>query len=262
MIFDLHNDFPTALGCAELADYISRNSSLATVTAAVWTDGLSGRRSDRVREIIVSLRRAGHTGPIAIEDIGFIAEEKTDFDLSGLFYCSLTWNFNNAFAGGALDDGELTATGKAMIGRINAAGCVLDAAHLNKKSFYQAAEVTEKIMVSHTGFNEHPRSLDDRQIRLLVERKALIGLSCVASFSGAHDPRTFVEVIDLFVQKYGADCLGLGTDFLGSDDIPDGLNGYERIEALAEMFKRRGYAQSDIDAIFYRNAQTFYLNRG
>ena len=254
MLFDLHNDFATRFLNADYCKFRSTN----IVTAAIWTSELSDAKS-RVNDITRRLKEAGHAH-IAIEDIGFTAhgEGYKQFDFSTYFYCSLTWNYNNAFAGGALDDGRLTPIGKCAIKAIEDGGCCIDLAHLNKKSFYDALDSAKNVLCSHTGFNRHPRSLDEGQIKALVERNAVIGLCTVQAFSDAHSAILFADVIDRFVQKYGCDNLALGTDFNGSDDIPDDINDYDKLLNVHDILINRGYSQSDVNKIFFENANTLY----
>ena len=254
MLFDLHNDFATRFLNADYSKFLSTN----IVTAAIWTSELSDAES-RVNDITRRLKEAGHA-PIAIEDIGFTAhgEVYKHFDFSMYFYCSLTWNYNNAFAGGALDDGRLTPIGKCAIKAIEDNGCYIDLAHLNKISFYSVLDCARNVLCSHTGFNDHPRSLDEGQIKALAERNAVIGLCTVQAFTEAHSAIRFADVIDRFVQKYGCGNLALGTDFNGSDDIPIDINDYDKLLNVRELLVSRGYSQSDVNKIFFENANTLY----
>lgn len=132
MIFDLHNDYPTALAEREIGGYAKATDG-ATIVAAIFTGEFE---PSGAAKMVKTLRTRLAGVPTAIEDMGFAADEKTlcKFDFRGLMYCSLTWNYNNAFAGGALDDGVLTALGRRAIGLMNGR-CAVDLAHLNKKAF-------------------------------------------------------------------------------------------------------------------------------
>lgn len=263
MLFDLHNDFPTALDYGKYSEYLSDKCDIAKITAVIWTSAFDRNALAVVTDLTSKLSALPGTIPIALEDIGFSAERDIykSFDFSRYLYCSLTWNNNNAFAGGAMDDGMLTRDGRLAVQAINACGCAVDLAHLNKNSFYAVLDVAEFVLCSHTGFNNHPRSLDDGMIRALTDRNALIGLCAVTAFTDAKDARAFSDVIDRFVQKYGIDCLALGTDFMGSDDIPKDMASYEDVAAAVDMLKSRGYTRGDIDKILYKNALRFYNRR-
>lgn len=256
MIFDLHNDFPTVLPSSEFARYVANSD--AVVTAAIWTTELENP-IDFIDDTALKLKDLGV--PIAIEDIGFLCDVGGEivekFDFSRFLYCSLTWNDKNGFAGGATDDGRLTRAGKKMIERMNGA-CAVDLAHIGKSAFYDALDAARRPICSHTGFVENARCLDEGQITALVRRKAPIGLCAVRRFSGAKTAIEFAETIDKFVTRYGIDCLCLGTDFFGSDDLPPDLNEYSHFSAVAAELRRSGYAENDIDDIFYLNAKRFY----
>lgn len=257
MLFDLHNDFPTRFLNADYFRYVSKSNSI--VTAVIWTSEFADDAECKVNDITESLSAIGHM-PIAIEDIGFSAngEKFRNFDFSRYLYCSLTWNYNTAFAGGAFDDGRLTELGKSAICVIEDSGCYIDLAHLNKKSFYDVLDCAKNVLCSHTGFNNHQRSLDSQQINALAERKAVIGLCAVRAFTDAHSAQEFANVIDAFVQKHGCDCLALGTDFNGSDDIPDDIDDYDKLLNVRDILYRRGYDKKSVNKIFFDNANTLY----
>lgn len=263
MIFDLHNDYPTRLDSSDYPEYLQKCGVEAMITAVIWTSAFGKDALAVVTNISSRLEKPSETIPIAIEDIGFTAERDIyrTFDFSKYLYCSLTWNSNNGFAGGALDDGTLTHDGELVIERINESGCVVDLAHLNKKSFYAVLDRAKLSVCSHTGFNSHPRSLDDGMIRALVDRRSLIGLCAVTAFTGAKSAKCFADVIDGFVQKYGSECLALGTDFMGSDDIPKDISTYSQVITTVQTLKSRGYADEVINDILYRNASSFYDRR-
>ncbi|MCM1367390.1 MAG: membrane dipeptidase [Roseburia sp.] len=260
MIFDLHNDFPTAFSPREYRKYLD-GCGKNTVTAAIWTSDFDKDTArGTVDAITNSLRSCGKNRAvhIAIEDLGFLTDaERFEFDFSPYIYCSLTWNYNNRFAGGALDDGDLTRLGKDVIELMNGK-CAIDLAHLNKKSFYSALEYAARPICSHTGFADHPRCLDARQIRALISAGGIIGLCTVSAFSSAASAEEFAAAIDAFVQKYGADNLALGTDFNGSKDIPDDLCDYAAIQALAPRLVALGYDEPTLQKIFYSNAFNFF----
>lgn len=258
MIFDLHNDFATKMPETEYADYLSTRHGV-TVTAALFTTELPDARHV-VAGMTSALKRVRGHVPIAIEDIGFTAKDELykSFEFSEYKYCSLTWNYNNAFAGGALDDGDLTDRGKAVVRLIGDSGCAVDVAHLNKQSFYSVLGCVPRVLCSHTGFNAHPRSLDKDQISSLIELNAVIGLSAVTAFTGAATLVEFVDVLDRFVQRYGDKNLALGTDFYGTMDLPADMHDYKDLERARLTFSKRGYTSETTDRIFYNNANDFF----
>lgn len=257
MLYDLHNDFATKYGYSRYDGYL-RSAGDTTVTAAIFTSEMHGDIALAVGKIADRLKPKGI--PTAIEDIGFSAENELfrDFDFSEYSYCSLTWNGENAFAGGAFSDGTLTSLGRRAIERLNSCGCALDTAHLNKMSFFAAADASARVLCSHTGFNGHPRSLDENRIKTIVSRGGIIGLSVVTAFTDATDVRSFACVIDGFVERYGEDNLAIGTDFCGTRDLPHGIRGYRDFEKVRAALTRMGYGENSINKIFYANAKNFF----
>lgn len=260
MIFDLHNDFPTALRRCDYGKFLS-DCGNNTVTAVIWTsDYARDVALDTVNAVTDALNMSanGRALPIAIEDLGFLrGKEYCDFDFTKYIYCSLTWNYNNAFAGGALDDGELTDAGKRVIALMNGK-CAVDLSHLNRNSFFSALSYAERPLCSHTGFGDHLRCLDDERIRALISADGIIGLCTVIAFTGAGSAVDYETVIDGFVQKYGVNNLALGTDFYGSKDIPKDLCDYDALERLKSGLSARGYDDASIQKIFFDNARKFF----
>lgn len=258
MLFDLHNDFPTVLEKTEYAEYLDRYEQ-TTVTSVIWTSKM--RRASalsQVNAITDALCGIPSAPPVAIEDMGFLSPDDVEkFEFSRYFYCSLTWNHNNVFAGGALDDGTLTALGQRAIELMNGM-CAVDLAHLNKRSFYAALEYAKKPMCSHTGFNSHPRSLDGDMIAALIQKGGVIGLCAVTAFTDAQDAKELAQTVDWFVGKYGVDSLCIGTDFNGSQDLPSDFIDYDHTDTLIEELYQLGYCTADIQKILYKNARRFY----
>lgn len=253
MIFDLHNDFPTVFqkDAERIAKMYAR---YGTITAVVWTSELD----PLIANIFINDISSSLTCPIAVEDLGFLTDAMIEeFRFDKLCYCSMTWNVNNRFAGGALDDGGLTKDGVRLIDRINAA-CALDLAHLNKRSFYSALDLAKNPICSHTGFSAHPRCLDGQAVKALSSRHGIIGLSAVTAFTGATTACKLAEVIDEFVQNFGIETLCIGTDFNGTVDLPKDFKNYNDLQRLQSALSCLGYSAADINKIFYKNAYDYF----
>jgi len=188
----------------------------------------------------------------------FIAEVKP-------LYASLCWNNENDYASGALSAGGVKSKGYRFIEFLNENGIPLDLAHANRRTFFEAADKAERILCSHTSFVDvlnRPRNIDGDQISLLLERNGLIGVCFVGYFlTGSKDVKqaesAFYELIDGYLQKYGAKGLAIGSDFYGSDylafrDCNDFLCSF------TERFFRSGGDEKTYNAILYENALKFY----
>lgn len=256
-IFDLHNDLYTSkLSCARQKEV--RRASPSTVVYAMWTSELPAPMA-----FLRSRVRYACDAPalFAVEDLGFVSDEDCDEVLAFRpLYCSLTHNAQNRLAGGALSDGMLTVFGASVLEKMNAASVAVDGAHLNRKSFYAVADRAERFLVSHSGLDavcRHPRNLTDRQVRVVLERGGVVGLTAVRDFLGAGDASAYVRLIDTFVQTYGIDGASIGTDFYGTKPLR-GLRRYEDLAAVGASLLRLGYTEQDVERIFYTNAKNYF----
>lgn len=255
MIFDLHNDLPTSgLPVAKQRMYIA--DTVHTVIYAVWTT--------ECKHPLTYLRKwLSETGirHFSVEDMGFVSEETLPA-LCALrpLYCTLTHNDANALAGGALSDGLLTPLGKTAVRCLDAAGIAIDVAHLNRKSFFAVADMSARLIDSHTGWESmcpHPRNLTDEQIKLLLGRGGIVGLTAVRDFIGGDRVEAYIRLIDTFVQAYGIDGACIGTDFYGTKPLT-GLSSYDDFALVSARLERLGYTDADIDKIFYVNAKNYF----
>ena len=181
-------------------------------------------------------------------------------------YIGLTWNDTNRLAGGAFGQGGLTPWGEQVVKQIEQTSLV-DTAHLNEKSFYAFANITQKpILCSHTAlasFYKHPRNLTNAQIQTIVQSNGLVGLCFVSEFINGKKHCTVQDIaqeIDYFVEHFGINHIALGTDFYGTKKLPVGIKTYEDIFLLYTKLQNRGYTQKQIEQLFFQNAQTFFAN--
>jgi len=259
-IFDLHNDLPTS-GLKHF------DSLPHTVVNVFWTTKL-----ENPLDVIYKYIRDNSPTKnrrYAIEDLFFIDnQEKLEAVCNlPLEYVSLTWNHKNKLAGGCSSDGKLTAWGKIVIKNLRKNNILVDTAHLNRKSFFEVAECSDKIFNSHTALDclvGHERNLTKEQIKIIIEKKGLVGITAVSDFLQRGEFRAkiadYVRHIDCFCQTFSVNDIAIGTDFFGADPIL-GLNSYNDFVAVKYELKKLGYKHSDIKKIFYTNAQKFCLQK-
>ncbi len=204
---------------------------------------------------------------IHIEDLGFlkrgnmgkIAQIKP-------FSCGLTWNYKNAFAGGAMSTSGLTKYGKEMVQFLIKHGIKIDMAHLNRKSFWQIAKLNPprgSVFCSHTAINavnKNPRNLTNNQIDFIVKKGGVVGISFVSEFLNGTSVSTSEDVCNhilYFLKKWGIDNICIGTDFYGTKDLPVDLTCYDDFTLLKKKLIKKGVSKADINKIFYKNLKRF-----
>ncbi len=264
-ICDCHNDFLTELDEENIADYVChcKRENVKVLSSSFWSSKMNkpyilsqlGRRADLLKNCCPDYL-------FHIEDLWWIESER---DLKKLlkihpFSCSLTWNDDNSLAGGALGSLGLTKWGQKCTDKHLERGIIIDTAHLNRKSFYQVANIIKSnIYCSHTGFygmKHHKRNLTDKQIDFIVNSNGFIGmyfyhkaLKVKESFSISD----IVKNLKYFTARWGYDNIGIGSDFYGIEVYPEGLCDYSDFDKLYSALKYEGLSQTQIEKIFYKN---------
>lgn len=205
---------------------------------------------------------------------------------AGVRMVSLTWNYENPFAGG-LDAPEqgLTDAGRELLGTFAERGVVLDLAHASEPTFFEALEASPgaQVVVSHAGcrgVHDHVRNVSDDQLRALAEREGVLGimaLTLTVGRDGASFER-YLDHLDHAVDTMGIEHVALGSDFIDqvieaelaagkplnpatqeAMDLGGGrlaiqeLVGPADYPALLDALRGRGYEGERLDAIAHAN---------
>lgn len=268
MIFDLHNDVLTsALSAGDITKYILDLTAGDNIHAvlAVYTTELGKSAQNIFDAAYAKIERLNSMRIFtAIEDAGSLDYDRIDFmRYSKLLYTSLTWNYENGLAGGALTDVGLKQAGKRAIYRLNSAGIALDAAHLSRRAFYDCMDLDIKLLCTHTACDalwKNDRNLTDGQIQELTGRGGIIGIAFVRQFmtDGTFSCIDVAAHIDHIVQRFGISYVCIGSDFFGTADTPADLRDYSMMGNLVNRLERLGYSEGDINMVMYKNAQRFF----
>ncbi len=198
-------------------------------------------------------------GAVLETDIDRLYQLKAD----GVCALTLTWNGQNRLAGGAQTDAGLTDFGRQVIHKLNELIIACDLSHLNEKSFFGAIEAAEYPIATHSccrALCDHPRNLTDEQLRLIGEKKGLIGLCFYPVFLGG-DPldmmyRHVVHLCELGLE----DRIALGSDFDGAD-MHESLNKLEKVPALYRALSEKGLSEKLLKKVFWQNAKNYFDKR-
>ncbi|TLM66307.1 MAG: peptidase M19 [Deltaproteobacteria bacterium] len=159
----------------------------------------------------------------------------------------------------------LTAAGRMLLAELAAAGLVVDVAHLAPPGFREVLDAFPGgLACSHTGlrrFCDRPRNLDESQLAALFGRGGVVGLAFAPGLltgSEATDAEEVFRQLDWLVQRFGADGVGLGSDFGGFDGVCRGLEDHARLPALAGRMVRAGYPETAVAGIMGGNWRRFY----
>ena len=258
MVSDFHNDILTASG-----DLKELSQSVSCCVCALFR---GGRSFQTLRE---TARKFLNARPdnlfLGLEDIGYFEDGNAAEICSWRpVYASLTWNGENALAGGCESDGRLTEKGRGAVKALSEHKICIDCAHLNRGSFADVLDCgVYGLLDSHTclsGVCRHPRNLEDWQVREIAARGGLVGICFVGRFlkeGGNAGVEDVFRHIDYGVQKFGVRAICLGSDFNGTDDLPQGIRKYEDLYRLRDRMLHAHYKDADADAILKENLKNF-----
>jgi membrane dipeptidase len=184
------------------------------------------------------------------------------------------------YAHGTGTEGGLFSWGKPLLQEMQRVGMILDVTHLSDQCFDEALEIYQgPVLASHHNCRAlvpDQRQLDDRQIRRLIQRGAVIGTALDAWMlhpswvRGETRPEQagvtlerMIDHIDHVCQLAGnARHAAIGTDLdggFGREQSPTDLDTIADLYRLPELLRRRGYSPTDIDGILHGNWVRFFL---
>ncbi len=183
------------------------------------------------------------------------------------------------YAQGTDATGGIGAKGRELLQEMDRLNIVLDATHLCDDSFWEALEHFKgPVCASHNNCRAlvpHHRQFSDEQLRVLIERGAVIGAALDAWMltpnwvRGQSTPKgegvslsTVVDHIDHVCQLAGNSLhAGIGSDLdgaFGTEQSPHDLDTIADLQSIAGLLRERGYADEDIENICARNWIRFY----
>lgn len=263
-----------------------------------WAGNGEHVRSAHSAELTAAI--PGIEGGHAIEDS---LENLEHFFEHGVRVLTLVWNNHLAWirscrdgAGEHVPEG-LSPFGREVVQHMNSLGMLVDLSHAGRRSFYDALEASSApVLASHSGcsaLHDHPRNLDDAQLRALAQNGGVVGIVFCTAFldaqaladqqrlcagaefadlRGANDtdlfeiqgrwlqerlpPLSAERVADHVchaVEVAGIEHVGIGSDFDGILVAPQGLEDASRYGTLAELLLRRGFGPADVRAVLGGN---------
>jgi membrane dipeptidase len=182
------------------------------------------------------------------------------------------------YAQGTDATGGIGARGRELLAEMERLGIILDATHLCDDSFWEALDFFGgRVWASHNNCRAlvpHNRQFTDEQIRVLIERGAVIGAALDAWMlvpgwvKGQTTPESaglklerVIEHIDHICQIAGnARHVGIGTDLdggYGYEQTPVDLDSIADIARIADMLAGRGYTPADVEGVMHGNFLRF-----
>ncbi|MHB1920616.1 MAG: dipeptidase [Chitinophagaceae bacterium] len=182
------------------------------------------------------------------------------------------------YAFGTDSQGGLGHAGRALLKKMQELNIILDATHLCDISFWEALKHFQgPVWASHNNCRalvDHNRQFSDEQIKVLIERDAVIGTALDAWMltpgwiRGQSTPERenvtlsrALDHMDRICQLAGNSLhIGIGTDLdggFGREQCPADLETICDLNKIPELLLQRGYQEQDIRNILYENFLRF-----
>jgi len=159
----------------------------------------------------------------------------------------------------------LTPAGRDLVRELHRLGFAIDTAHLPDPGFWEVVDLfSGPLLSSHTGlraFHDTPRNLSDEQVRAILSRGGVVGIAACPGILSEYERANISLLfrhIDWFVQKYGPEGVGIGSDFGGYSTTCARFEDHTRFPRLAELFEEAGYPDAAVAGIMGGNWFRFF----
>jgi len=182
------------------------------------------------------------------------------------------------YANGTDAKGKMQENGIALLKKMEELNIILDATHLCDDAFFQAMEnFNGPVWASHNNCRSlvnHNRQFSDLQLKILIDRGAVIGAAMDAWMivpgwkRGISTPENMdcnlerlVDHMDHICQLAGNTahvCLGTDLDgAFGKEQCPYDIDTIADLQRLIPILSKRGYAEDEIENIMHKNFLKF-----
>lgn len=182
---------------------------------------------------------------------------------AGARYLTLTHDKTHDWADSATDEprhGGLSEFGRVVVREMNWLGMLVDLSHVHPKTMHDALDVTEApVIFSHSsarGVTDHPRNVPDDVLDRVSKNNGVVMVTFVPSYVSGRTPATVSDVadhIDHIRNRIGAEHVGIGADYDGITETPQGLEDVSTYPNLFAELLRRGYGGKELRQIAGRN---------
>lgn len=175
---------------------------------------------------------------------------------------TLTWNGRNELGDGVWESaagGGLTSFGVDVVREMNRLGMLVDVSHLSEKGFWDVMrESARPVIASHSncrGLCDHPRNLNDDQIRTLAACGGVVGLTFYPPFVRIEAPslEAWLDHAEHLAMVGGVDCIGIGSDFDGMEAAIPEVADAATLPLVTGGLAGRGFSPEEVRKILGGN---------
>lgn len=182
------------------------------------------------------------------------------------------------YAMGTDASGPLTPAGRELLREMQSLGIILDVTHLCDQTFWQVMDSYQgPLWASHQNCRRLApwnRQFADDQILAVIEKGGILGMAfdAIMMVPGWKHSKSRPQDFDLRIERIcqhidhicqlagNAQHVCIGTDLdggYGTEQTPQDLDSIADLQILPSLLAARGYPDSDIQGIFWRNAVEF-----
>ncbi|MBN9385999.1 MAG: membrane dipeptidase [Chitinophagaceae bacterium] len=223
--------------------------------------------------------------PVQTKPIGYILSLEGADSLVDLSYLEKAYAYGlraigpahygpGRYAPGTGMTGPFTPQGLELLKEMERLNMILDITHLTDEAFLQAMEMYKgPVWASHHNCRalvHHQRQLTDDQIRMLIQRGAVIGGVLDAWMlsndwvRGKSDPQTAGVDLQKLLEHYDHICqlagnsrhIAIGSDLdgmFGKEQSPYDMEDIADLQRLGALLQQRGYTPDDITNVLHGN---------
>ncbi|MGE7185279.1 dipeptidase [Peribacillus sp. NPDC006672] len=178
----------------------------------------------------------------------------------GVSSVGLTWNYANLVADGALESrgGGLTGFGTEVVALLNEKSIWCDLSHLSEAGFWDTLKKAKFPIASHSNAYHlcpNPRNLKDGQIKALLQKNGVIGVTFVPQFLSNGESASIKDIlkhIEHICSLGGERQIGLGSDFDGIDHMVENLMSYKDYHNFINELNRL-YSSEFVKGLLFGN---------
>lgn len=185
------------------------------------------------------------------------------------------------YAFGTDSTGGIGQKGRALLKEMERLNIILDATHLCDESFWEAMQHFKgPVWASHSNCRNlvhHNRQFSDEQLKVLIDRGAVIGGVLDAWMlvpnwvRGTSTPQSKAVTLEKLIDNYDHICqlagnanhIALGTDLdggFGNEQAPHDLTTIADLQILPNLLYKRGYNETEVKNILHGNWLRFIRN--
>jgi membrane dipeptidase len=217
--------------------------------------------------------------------VGFILSLEGADSLIDLSYLDIAYKYGlralgpahygpGRYASGTGTEEGFSNAGRSLLKEMESLNMILDITHLTDLGFEQAIESYQgPVWASHHNCRalvNNQRQLTDDQVRILIDRGAVIGgvmdawMLANGWVRGVSVPKTMGVNLNRLIDHYdhicqiagNADHIAIGSDLdgaFGTEQSPFDLDTIADLQKLPDLLKQRGYSEADIEKVLHGN---------